>query len=128
MCSACSRQPSQYLIAAQDIYEAASDTSGLPRKLRMAAEQIPLVYNALNLAKQNINAKNVTEEALQNAKPVLEQCEKSAASIKNIFDKTILAKDASRAERLRKAVGLKMKSNKAKEYMEEIFKSLELLT
>ena len=113
--------------AAQEIYEAASDTSGLPKKLRTAAEQIPLVHNALSLAKQNINAKSVTEEALQSAKPVLQQCEKSAASVKNIFDKTIPAKDAPRAERIRKAVGLKMKSNKAKEYMEEIFKSMELL-
>ena len=57
--------------AAQEICEAASDTSGLPKKLRMAAEQIPLVHNALSLAKQNINAKNVTEEALQSAKAVL---------------------------------------------------------
>ena len=113
--------------AAQEIYEAASDTSGLPKKLRMAAEQIPLVHNALSLAKQNINAKSVTEEALRSAKPVLQQCEKSAASVKNIFDKTIPAKDAPRVERIRKAVGLKMKSNKAKEYMEEIFKSMELL-
>ncbi|KAL2050453.1 hypothetical protein ABVK25_009287 [Lepraria finkii] len=112
---------------AQEIYEAASDTSGLPKKLRIVAEQIPLVHNALSLAKQNINAKSVTEEALRSAKPVLQQCEKSAASVKHIFDKTIPAKDAPRVERIRKAVGLKMKSNKAKEYMEEIFKSMELL-
>ena len=113
--------------AAHQIYEAASSTSGLPKKLRMAAEQIPLVYNALGLAEQNINAKNVSDEALRNAKPVLEQCEKSAASVKDIFDKTIPTKGASRAERLKKAVGIKMKSNKVKEYMEEIFKNLELL-
>lgn len=113
--------------AAQEIYEAASDTGGLPKKLRMAAEQIPLVYHVLNLAKQNINAKNVTEEALQKAKPVLERCEKSTASVKDIFDKTIPTKDASRGERLRKAVGVKTKSNKVKEHMEEIFKSMELL-
>jgi hypothetical protein len=30
----------------------------------MAAEQILFVHNALSLAEQNINAKNVTEEAL----------------------------------------------------------------
>lgn len=113
--------------AALEIYEAASDTGGLPKKLRIAAEQIPLVYHVLILAKQNINAKNVTEEALQKAKPVLERCEKSTASVKDIFDKTIPTKDASRVERLRKALGVKMKSNKVKEHMEEIFKSMELL-
>jgi hypothetical protein len=36
--------------AAQEIYEAASDVTGLPRKFRMTAEQIPLVHNALRLA------------------------------------------------------------------------------
>jgi N-terminal domain on NACHT_NTPase and P-loop NTPases len=113
--------------AAQEIYEAASDAKGLPKKFRIAAEQIPLVHNALSLAEQNINAKSVNQEALQSAKPVLERCKEGAASVKDIFDKTIPAKDASRAERLKKALGIKMKSNKVKEYMEEIVKSMELL-
>ena len=112
---------------AQAIYEAASDTSGLPKKLRVVAEQIPLVYNALGLAEQNLQAKNVTQEAVYSAKPVLEQCKNSAAIVKDIFDQVIPAKDASRAERLRKAMGLKMKSNKAKEHMEQVFKSMDLL-
>jgi uncharacterized protein (UPF0147 family) len=113
--------------AAQEVYEAASDATGLPRKFRTAAEQIPLVHNALSLAEQNIKAKNVAEEALQSAKPVLERCKESAASVKEIFDKTIPAKDASRAERLKKAVGMKTKSNKVKEYMEGIVTCMELL-
>ena len=113
--------------AAHDIYEAASDVSGLPKKLRLAAEQIPLVHNALSLAKQNINTQNVTEGALESIKPVLEKCEKSASSIKDIFEKIIPARDASRAERLKKAVEVNIKSSKVKEYMEEIFKSLQLL-
>ena len=113
--------------AAQEIYEAASDISGLPKKLRLAAEQIPLVYNTLTLAKQNSNAINVTEETLQNIKPVLEQYERSAAGVKNIFEKNIAPRDTSRAERLRKAVGLKTKSSKVKGYIEEIFNIMELL-
>ena len=112
---------------AQEIYEAASDAKGLPRKFRAAADQIPLVYNALRLAEQNIKDKNVSEETLQSAKPVLERCKESAASVKDIFDKTIPAKNASRAERLKKAVGLKKKSNKVKECMEEIFENMGLL-
>jgi N-terminal domain on NACHT_NTPase and P-loop NTPases len=113
--------------AAQEIYDAASDAYGLPKKFRIAAEQIPLVHNALSLVEQNINAKDVTEDALRSAKPVLERCKESAASVKDIFDKTVPAKDASRADRLKKAVGIKMKSNKVKEHMEEIVKSMELL-
>ena len=113
--------------AALEIYEAASDQTGLPKKLRTVAEQIPLVYHALSLAKQNLEAKNVPAEALQKAKPILAQCNKSATSVKEIFDKTIPTKDASRLDRLRKAGGLKMNSNKVKMYMEEIWKSIELL-
>lgn len=115
------------LEAAQAIYEAVSDASGLPKKLRTVAEQIPLVYNAIGLAEQRVKANNVTAEAVHHAKPVLEQCKKSAASLKDILETSIPAKDASRAERLRKAVGLKMKSNKAQEYMEDVCKSMELL-
>jgi len=113
--------------AAHEIYEAASDAKGLPRKFHAAAEKIPLVNYALSLAEQNINAKNVSKEALQSAMPVLERCKESAASVKDIFDKTIPAKDATRTERLKKAVGLKVRSNKVKEYMEEIVKNMELL-
>lgn len=42
------------LEVAHGIHEAASDASGLPKKLRRVAEQIPLVYNALRLAEQNL--------------------------------------------------------------------------
>lgn len=113
--------------AAQEVYQAANDTGGLPRKFRAAAEQIPLVYHALSLAERNINTRSVGEGALQSAKPVLERCKECAASVKDIFDKTIPAKDASRAERLTKAVGIKVKSNKVKEHMEEVVKNMELL-
>ena len=113
--------------AAQEIYEAASNVAGLPKKFRVAAEQIPLVHNALSLAEQNISSTNVTNDALLSAKPVLERCKENASSVKDIFDKTIPAKDASRAERLKKAVGIKMKSRKVKEHMEEICKGIELL-
>jgi len=113
--------------AAHEVYEAASDATGLPKKFRVAAEQIPLVLNALSLAEQNINAKNVTEDALLSARPVLERCKENASSVKDIFDKTIPAKDAPRTDRLKKAVGMRMKSSKVKEHMEEICKSMELL-
>lgn len=112
---------------AHEIYEAASDVKGLPRKFRLAAEQIPLVLHALGLAEQNIKAKAVSQDALQSAAPVLERCKESAACVKNIFDKTISTQDASRTERYKKAVGIKLKSNKVKEYMEAVVKNMELL-
>lgn len=113
--------------AAHEIYEAANDTQGLPKKFRVAAEQIPLVYHALSLAEQNIRAQKVNEQALRSAKPVLEACKDSATRVKDIFDKTIPAPNASRADRLKKAVGLRLKSNKVKEDMERVVKNMALL-
>lgn len=112
---------------AQTIYEAADDAQGLPKKFRAAAEQIPLVYHTLSLAEHNIRAQKVNDQALQSVTPVLERCKQNAANIKEIFDKTIPAKDASRPERLRKAVGILTKSKKVKEEMEEMVTNMELL-
>lgn len=113
--------------AAHEIYDAADDAQGLPKKFRTAAEQIPLVCHTLTLAEQNIRAQKVDGRAMQNAMPVLERCQETAARVKEIFDKTIPGPDASRAERLKKAVGLKMKSKKVVEDMQELVKSIELL-
>ena len=112
---------------AHEIYEAASNVKSLPRKFQLAAEQIPLVLHILALAEQNIQAKAVSQDGLQSAMPILERCKESATALKDIFDKTIPPKDASRTERYKKAVGIKLKSNKVKEYMEEVIKSMELL-
>lgn len=113
--------------ATHEIYEAATDANGLPKKLRVVAEQIPLVYNALGLAEKNLRANRVTQEAVLSTKPVLEQCKDNAAKVKDIFEQTLPAQNASRAERLKKAVGLKIKSTKAKEYMEQVVESMDLL-
>jgi hypothetical protein len=112
---------SRLLVCTQDSYlpvavyrqaEAAGDAARLPKKLRLAAEQIPLAHNALGLAEPNINPQNVTETALQSVKPVLIRYKENAARVKDIFDKTMPTTDATRADRLKKAVGIKFRSNK----------------
>jgi excinuclease UvrABC nuclease subunit len=64
---------------------------------------------------------------MQSAMLILRRCKECAEALKDIFEKTIPSKDASRSERYKKAVGIKLKSNKVKEYMEEVIKSMELL-
>lgn len=112
---------------AHDIYDSAKDISGLPKKIRSAAEQNPLVQDALKQVNHNIVAEHVTEATLESIMPVLERCEKNANEVKNIFDAVIPAKDEPKKERLKKAVGVNMKSGKINEYMEEIFESIQLL-
>ncbi|KAK5460822.1 hypothetical protein LTS15_002885 [Exophiala xenobiotica] len=112
---------------AHEIYEASSDVTGLPRKFQLAAEQIPLVLHVLGLAERNIQANHVNLDALYSTMPILERCKENAITLKDIFDKTIPSKDASRTERYKKAIGIKLKSTKMKECMEEVVKSMEIL-
>ena len=112
---------------AYDIYESANDINGLPKKIRSAADHIPLVHDALEQIKHNITMRSTTKEALNNITPILTQCERNASGVKDIFDKVIPAKDASRKERLKKAMGVSTKASQVKEYMEEILKSLQIL-
>lgn len=113
--------------AAHELYEAANDTQGLPKKFRIAAEQIPLIHHALNLADANIRAQNIGENDLERARPILERCKENAARVKDIFDKTIPAPNASSAERLKKAMSIIAKAKKVKDEIEDTVKGLELL-
>lgn len=112
---------------AYEIYEAASDAKSLTQKFQLTAEQIPLVLHTLSLTEQNIQARAVSPDVLQNAMTILERYKEATTEVKDIFDRTIPTKDASRTQRLKKAVGIKLKSNKVKERMEEVVKNMELL-
>jgi L-lactate utilization protein LutC len=85
------------------------------------------VYHTLGLAEQNIKAKHVTADALKSAEPVLEQCKEHASTLKEIFERSIPTKNDSKADRLRKAVGITRKGSTVKEHMEEIVKNMDLL-
>lgn len=113
--------------SAQEIYEAVNDASGLPKKFRTAADQIPVIHKALTLAEENIKANAVTDDALLKAQPVLKHCKDRATELKDIFHKSIPGKDASRSERLKKAMAIKMHSAKVKDYVKEIIEGMELL-
>ena len=85
---------------AYEIYKAANDASGLPTKIRSAAEDIPLIRDAVKQVKDNVAARSVSEDVLQTIKPVPERCERNVEEIKTLFNKTIPAKDASKKDRL----------------------------
>jgi hypothetical protein len=113
--------------ACDTIWDTAQNARGLPAKLRTSAEQIPLVIHVLNLAGQNINAKQVDEEGRKAALPILERCQENAKLVKELFEKCLLSKDASKAERLKKAVGIQLKSSSVKEKMDTVLGDLNLL-
>ncbi|KAH7016528.1 uncharacterized protein B0I36DRAFT_337971 [Microdochium trichocladiopsis] len=113
--------------AAHDVYDAASDVSGMPRKFRAAAERIPLVHHALSRAAEHIQSRQVSEDGIKSSESVLQQCKEHADKIKEIFEKALPGPHTSRIERMKKAMILKRNSNQVKESMEEVMKGLELL-
>jgi hypothetical protein len=113
--------------AAYQIYTAAHDAKGLTKSFRVTADQIPLVLHTLRLVEQSIKVDTVSEEALKTTKPVLERCIENATSLKATFDKAIPAKDASRADRYKKAVEMKWKGSEVKKSMELVMEDLGLL-
>jgi len=98
-----------------------------PESSNSRPSRSPWCSTPSGLAEQNIKANTVRQDGLKGAMTILERCKESALGVKDIFDKTIPPKDASKTERYKKAVGIKLKSNKVKEYMEEVVKSMELL-
>ncbi|ERT00367.1 hypothetical protein HMPREF1624_03738 [Sporothrix schenckii ATCC 58251] len=113
--------------AAYTVYDAYGDAKGLPNKFRTAADQIPLVCHTLVLAEHNIRQGNVGEQALETAMPVLKQCKDSAASLKELFDKTLPTNNASRTEWYKSALAIKVKSNDVKTLVEKVVNNLDLL-
>ena len=113
--------------AMHEVYEAYGDAKGLPNKFRTAAGQIPLVCHTLDLAEKNIRQGNVGEQALETAMPILKQCKDSAASLKEIFDKALPGKNASRTERYASALAIRVKNNHVKTLMEKVVNNLDLL-
>lgn len=113
--------------AAHQVYEAYVDKSGLPRKFRASADQLPLICHALDLAHANITTGNVEQGSRQVALPVLNRCKEEAVTVKAIFDKCLSTKDARRRERLFGAVNTLRKGGELSENMEIIVKNLELL-
>jgi uncharacterized protein (UPF0276 family) len=73
-------------LAAYEIYEAANGAHGLPKKLKAAADQIPIILHALGLAEEN--AENVEEGTLKEVKPILERCKSNAEIIEEIVTLT----------------------------------------
>lgn len=113
--------------AAYQVYTAAHDAKGLTKSFRVIADQIPLVLHTLHLIEQSIKVDTVSEEALRTSKPVLERCKENARSLKAAFEKALPPKDASRADRYKKAVEMKWKGGEVKKSMELVMQDLDLL-
>jgi N-terminal domain on NACHT_NTPase and P-loop NTPases len=108
--------------ATKQVYDAANDAEGLPEAFRDVAKKLPLVEDALQLAKNSVD--NTTCAVI---KPVIRSCEVKSSRLKVLFEKVIPKDGASRKEHYEKALRTVGKGSKVETLMEQILKELHLL-
>ena len=111
----------------KQVYDAASNTNGLPEAFREVAARLPIVRDILDSAKRHFREEDTNEESCKAAKKVVEKCQSKAQNLEDIFKKVIPADDASRAERYFSAVRSVGKGNRVETLMKGMLEDLQLL-
>ncbi|KAK0506982.1 hypothetical protein JMJ35_010682 [Cladonia borealis] len=111
----------------KQVYDAASNTNGLPEAFREVATRLPMVRDILDSAKRHIEEGSTNEGSYEAAKNVVEDCQARAQKLEKIFQDVIPADGASRAGRYISAVKTVGKGNRVEILMEGILKDLQLL-
>lgn len=117
--------------AANDIWQAAHTTSGLPKKLKTAADELPLISACLDEAKTNINASrrtcSVDQSTWQTVQQALQSCEESATIVRQLLDKYLPIESDDRKTRYTKIISLKRKSGEVQEHVHKILQHIQTL-
>ena len=109
------------------VYDAASNTTGLPEAFRVVAARLPLVHDILESAKQQIKEGDTYKVSHKALKDVVEGCQSKARKLEKLFQKVIPADDSSTAERYLLAVKTMGKGNRVESLMREMLEDLQLL-
>jgi hypothetical protein len=107
------------------VYDAAKNAKGLPEAFREVAARLPIVVNILDSAKDDIRDKD--EASCKGVKPVVENCEKKAKTLKELFSKALPADGAGTAERYWKAVKTLGRGNEVEHLMKGMLEDVQLL-
>jgi hypothetical protein len=113
----------------KQVYDAASNVSGLPEAFSEVANRIPIVRNILDLAKGYIGDEHVDEQcqSCSVVKPVVDACEMKAQRLDEIFKKVVPRDGASRKERYIAAVKTWGKGNQVEILMKGMLEDVQLL-
>ena len=111
----------------KQVYDAASNTNGLPGAFREVAARLPIVRDILDSAKRHIRGGGTEEDSYKAAKNVVEDCQARAQKLEKIFQDVIPADDSSTAERYLLAVKTMGKGNRVESLMREMLEDLQLL-
>ena len=111
----------------KQVYDAASNTNGLPEAFREVAARLPIARDILDSAKRHIKGGGTNEDSYKAAKDVVEDCQARAQKLEKIFQDVIPADGASRAGRYISAVKTVGKGNRVETLMKGILEDLQLL-
>lgn len=109
------------------VYDAATNTAGLPEAFREVASRLPIVRNILGSAKQHINDGDVNEVSCKGVKNVVRACEIKATKLDELFREAIPADGASNLKRYYKAVKACGKGNEVENLMKGMLEDVQLL-
>ena len=111
----------------KQVYDAASNTNGLPEAFREVATRLPIVRDILDSAKQHIREGDTNEDSYKAAKNVVEDCQSKAQNLEKLFQRVIPADGASRAKKYLSAVRTLGKGNRVETLMKGMLEDLQLL-
>ena len=111
----------------KQVYDAASDTNGLPEAFREVAARLPIVRDILDSAKQHVSRRHTNKDCYEAVKNVVEDCQLRAQDLEKLFQKVIPADGASRAKKYLLAVRTLGKGNQVETLMKGMLEDLQLL-
>ena len=113
--------------ATKKVYDAATDTKGLPKEFRDVAGRLPIVGSILGSAKQNIQEGKVKNDSCTGVEDVVKACKEKVEKLEELFKRILSGEGASRMERSRKAVKVLGKGPGVEKLMQGIMKDVNLL-
>ena len=113
--------------ATKKVYDAATDTKGLPEAFREVAGRLPIVESILGSAKQNIEEKGVKNDSRKGVENTVKACKEKAEKLQELFNKVVPGEGASRMERYRMALKVPGKGHKVEKLMQGILEDVNLL-
>jgi hypothetical protein len=111
----------------KQVYDAVTNTQGLPKAFREVAARLPIVQTILSSAKRHIEEGVADEDSYKGTKDVVEGCKKKARKLDELFQKVIPADSASQVERYLSAVRTLGKGSRVETLMKGMLEDVQLL-
>ena len=109
------------------VWDAATDTKGLPEAFREVAGRLPIVKSILNSTEQRIKEDKLNDDSCKGVENIAKVCKEKAQKLEKLFDHVIPGEGASHVERYRKAVKVFGKGHGVEKLMQGILEDVNLL-